>query len=356
MLDSLHIANFRLFRELKIKRLGMVNLFSGKNGSGKSCLLEAVYIYEGNADYQLMLEMATSRNEDQFTDRFTDQITDQFTTPRKIFLRPRPDTGQLFHFFRDRNPFPIGSTSISIGCLSDRNKLEIYLERENGEYYLKSNINGEVRRISPTMIHLDTEWSINSLLYHPARSLQFVSSHGLSSEKTETLWNAVNLTDDEHEVVRALAIIHPRITGIALIGSTEDPNGRIPVVRLDGSSKRIPLKSLGDGAVRILHIILAMVNAKEGVLLLDEAENGLHWSVQQQLWKIIFHLSNALNIQVFATTHSKDCIAGFQEAWQENPEEGAFFRLDADPEVGARVTPYSLKTLGNALESQVEMR
>ncbi|MBF0213248.1 MAG: AAA family ATPase [Magnetococcales bacterium] len=344
MLDSLHIANFRLFRELKIKRLGMVNLFSGKNGSGKSCLLEAVYIYEGNADYQLMLEMATSRNEDQFT------------ILQNTFLKSRSNTSPLFHFFRDRTPLLTGSTSISIGGLSDSNKLEIYLERINGEYHFTSKINKKTRRISPAMNHPDTKWPINSLLYQPPRSLQFVSSHGLSSDKTKTLWDEVNLTDYEHEVVRALVIINPRITGIALIGATEDPNERIPVVRLDGSSERTPLRSLGDGAVRILHIILAMVNAKDGVLLLDEAENGLHWSVQQQLWKIIFHLSKALNIQVFATTHSKDCIAGFQEAWQENPEEGAFFRLDADPEVGARVTPYSLKTLGNALESQVEMR
>jgi AAA15 family ATPase/GTPase len=69
---------------------------------------------------------------------------------------------------------------------------------------------------------------------------------------------------------------------------------------------------MGDGMNRILTIILALVNSDNGCLLIDEFENGLHYTVQENLWRIIFHLSKELNIQVFATTHSEDCIKGFQ--------------------------------------------
>jgi AAA15 family ATPase/GTPase len=63
--------------------------------------------------------------------------------------------------------------------------------------------------------------------------------------------------------------------------------------------------------------------------LIDEFENGLHHTVQENLWKVIFYLAERLNIQVFATTHSEDCIRGFENILntQEN-SEGKLIRLD----------------------------
>ena len=83
------------------------------------------------------------------------------------------------------------------------------------------------------------------------------------------------------------------------------------MVRLDESNNPLPLRSMGDGINRILTIILAMVNCENGYLLIDEFENGLHYSVQEKLWEIIFYLAERLNIQVFATTHSNDAIEVF---------------------------------------------
>jgi AAA15 family ATPase/GTPase len=42
-----------------------------------------------------------------------------------------------------------------------------------------------------------------------------------------------------------------------------------------------------------------MVNAQDGYLLIDEFENSLHYSVQEQVWKAIFSLAKSLNVQVF---------------------------------------------------------
>lgn len=71
------------------------------------------------------------------------------------------------------------------------------------------------------------------------------------------------------------------------------------------------MSSMGDGINRILTVILALVNCKGGVFLLDEFETGLHYTVQTQLWRVIFMLSEKLNVQVFATSHSHDCINSF---------------------------------------------
>ena len=85
---------------------------------------------------------------------------------------------------------------------------------------------------------------------------------------------------------------------------------------------------MGDGINHLLSIILALVNVENGILLIDEFETGLHYTAQRKLWEIIFTLSQKLNIQVFATTHSLDTIRTFQQVLNEtNPKEGQLIRL-----------------------------
>ena len=74
-------------------------------------------------------------------------------------------------------------------------------------------------------------------------------------------------------------------------------------------------------------IILSLCNARNGILLIDEIENGLHYSVQPLVWKTIFQLAQKLDVQVFATTHSRDCVLAFQQAAAESPVEGRLIRL-----------------------------
>ena len=89
----------------------------------------------------------------------------------------------------------------------------------------------------------------------------------------------------------------------------------------------VPLCSFGDGVNRLFGIALALVTAKDGLLLIDEVENGLHHSVQYEVWKMIFALAQKLNVQVLATSHSWDTIEAFQKAASETPEDGVLVRL-----------------------------
>jgi len=117
------------------------------------------------------------------------------------------------------------------------------------------------------------------------------------------------------------------------------------------------LRSMGDGINRILTIILALVNAENGFLLLDEFENGLHYTVQKQLWEIIFKLSQKLNVQVFATTHSNDCISGFENVLNSstNTVSGKLIRLDNVNGVIKQVE-FSPKEIEIANDQNIEVR
>ena len=77
----------------------------------------------------------------------------------------------------------------------------------------------------------------------------------------------------------------------------------------------------------MLTLILALLDARNGLLLIDEFENGLHHTVQIQAWYTIFQLAQRHNIQVFATTHSWDAVEAFQAAAVATPEVGVLLRL-----------------------------
>ncbi|TAH07269.1 MAG: ATP-binding protein, partial [Runella slithyformis] len=107
-----------------------------------------------------------------------------------------------------------------------------------------------------------------------------------------------------------------------------------------------------------LAIILAMVNCQNGYLLIDEFDNGLHVSVQKQLWEIVFELANRLNIQVFATTHSYDCIDAFSEVLGSGKyaeSDGLMVRLD-NWQDNIEATIYEAKDIFNTTRLQIDPR
>src|SRR5207248_2098407 len=107
---------------------------------------------------------------------------------------------------------------------------------------------------------------------------------------------------------------------------------------------------------RLFGIMLALVNAREGILLVDEFENGLHYSVQPEVWRHLFEVASRLNVQVFATAHSWDCIEAFQKAAQENEkEEGVLVRLQEKKGV-IRDTVFDERELEVITQQQLEVR
>ena len=111
---------------------------------------------------------------------------------------------------------------------------------------------------------------------------------------------------------------------------------------------------MGDGINRILTIILALLNCKNGILLLDEFETGLHYSVQTQLWQIVFMLAEKLDVQVFVTSHSNDCIRGFTKA--NTNGLGQLIRLTDRSGVIVATTYPNNDDIKFAIENDLEIR
>ena len=122
-------------------------------------------------------------------------------------------------------------------------------------------------------------------------------------------------------------------------------------VRLEGEDSPVPLNGLGGGLVHVFHLAVALEysllardnrqaslfgegeNVSEGepsrLLLIDEIENGVHYTIHPTLWRAVFRLAREHNVQVFATTHSLDCLTGFARAVAESKEnDGLAIRLE----------------------------
>ncbi len=338
MLNSLYIKNFRLFQELQIERLGRINLFVGKNNLGKSCLLEALRIYAENASPKVLAELILERGENW-----------EFEM-RQYNNHSLPDSDNPLRYLFYGYHFPqLGDEGIEIGPvqpIQERLKLHLQtyqmIETKEGQRFhrmdepqlsnnhtleeiesvLEIEENGEIK----SLIRLSKDLKTYLTKRHQTRlNVQMVPTQPLTPDKIAMLWDNINVQPILRKIVfQGLQLIDEKIQELVLVGR----NGNItPILIYNDHDKRLPLQGLGDGMTHLFHILLALLNARDGLLLIDEFENGLHYTVQPPLWNLIFKLANELNVQVFATTHSWDGVTAFEQAAQHSDEEVMLFRL-----------------------------
>lgn len=384
MLNSFEINNFRLFHHLRVKRLNRVNLIVGQNNTGKSAFLEAIELYASNVSPEVIGQLVEERQETCFTETWfqSDQIVNN--PVRHLFLS---------------HQFPqIEEQGILLGEVSSQTKLHIgvaaYQTQQDDEDTIKKiRLSGSQLNLltdnltdiefvlvveegekSRRLFRLDRDikdiarpYRANSKrLYKDFNFIyQIVSTQNMPNQKLSDLWDLTSITPLSQEVITTLKLINNRVSGVTFVNNITIPKNsmayrysddhRIPMIKMEGINELFPLKSMGDGMTRLFHIIVALVNAKNGLLLIDEFENGLHWTVQPKIWDIIFQLADKLNVQVFATTHSRDCVKSFDTAWNKYPDLGAFFRLDLKNN-RIKATEYTSETLTDAIEMDVEVR
>jgi AAA15 family ATPase/GTPase len=194
---------------------------------------------------------------------------------------------------------------------------------------------------------------------------QFVRSSSLDKETMKNLFDQIVLTPDEDLVIQALksiepdieriASINPRLRGSFVVQKTNNSDQRIPLASMI-NFQRIPIGSMGDGIWRILGLTLALINAKNGVLLVDEIDTGLHFSAMSDMWKLLYETAKRLNVQVFATTHSRDCWESLAEiAETENELEDGIMMHRIEKEKSTSVT-FSEDEMVIAAERGIEVR
>lgn len=337
-MKSLYIKNYKNLRELSLSALASVNLIVGRNNVGKSALLEAISLYLANGNEEWLwtilgfrgeaVKIDFEKKEIDFNKVLLEHYSSLFTDCKKEFS--------------DSNVISIGTADdvLSIKLVhiaedtDDTNRIMAkrywtYIDTDDAfgtfsSHYLGDGLeilNNSVSKMTIPLFQRRTLGSVKDKL-----TFEYISVQDFQLWKNASLFDRISLSDKEEYVVEALRIIEPRIDRLNFLNENEYSTLRIPFVTLRGTTQRFRLSSMGDGINRILSVILALVNCTDGVFLLDEFETGLHYTVQTQLWRIVFMMADKLNIQVFVTSHSRDCIDSFIEADEKNA--GQIIRLD----------------------------
>ncbi len=124
-----------------------------------------------------------------------------------------------------------------------------------------------------------------------------------------------------------------------------------------GSDRLLPLPMMGEGMVRLLSFILRIANAPDGVVLIDEIENGLHYSILPKLWSVIGKMAKKYNTQVFATTHSLECIKAAHQAFSnEDTYDFRVHRLQFSKDGEVDAVTHDRDDLEAAFEIGIEVR
>ena len=387
MLDSLHIKNFRCFEDLTIPSLGRVNLIVGKNNSGKSSFLDAIRVFASKGSMNTLNDILISR--DELVRSGEDEEQDFLLSLTSLFygreLPEEQDKGIM-----------IGSITnvkqrLKIDAIAYVEQFEVTEEEASGRTIRRRKRIpiDEFQSLFPTLFPID-ETSMEDvkigiyvsygdsriliesyyyrrpLLRKDAEKLEtshsYVTTKIVSPSEIASLWDQVLFTPYEEEIKKSLALIEENILDIGFIKSSKNSrDDRMAIVKIRNSQKPIPLKSMGEGISRLLQLFLYAFQAKSGFLLIDEFENGLHYSIQEEVWEKLFKLAKELDIQVFATTHSEDTIKAFCKVSLADDEvDGKLISLGRSAAIADNgkilADVYDEKTLAWIVQSGMEVR
>lgn len=284
-IQHIQIKDFKCFTDFKAEGFTRVNLIGGKNNVGKTVFLEAGYV------------------------NVSAQTIKSFT---RILVGIK--------FMRENLNLLLGDID---------NNVQQFIEQSSG-IFIQSNINTCSYRIENKegikkyLFSCNNESigiNVNEFSFELSNiaKINFIDNFGLSSSDIITNYSAIQKKDAELSLNTILNEFDSSIETFKIID--EKPQCKV-------NGRYLELTELGDGVRHLVSIVTALYASENGYLFIDEMDNGIHYTVLDELWYVIFTLSAKLNVQVFATTHSKECIEAFNFVQYDlGDEQSAYFEM-----------------------------
>jgi len=350
---NIEIKNFRGIDHLKIDDFSRVNVLLGQNSSGKSSVLECLLLMMGmsNPDLPQTINSIRSRNYSSFADlgymfhnydlKVKPEISSELfdDTKRHLSLdltyvfdeksQPGLQTGQI----------PTSETKTFLNTLKMLFEVESNHQKSTYESSIMVNQQGLIsnRKLAEGYLEKNSVAFLSSDLAagNPANDLVELAKRRLKDAVTEQL---------KH--------FDSRITTLEILNN-------VAYVGLEGIDQLLAVNMQGDGLRRYLNIVAASANPMNNILLIDEIENGLHYSAYKKLWEAIFALATNTNKQVFVTTHSKETLCRLSQMLEESPEyqqKLRLYTLEKTKLKGFQAYKYTYEGLSGACENDIEIR
>lgn len=344
MFNNIKIERFRGIKYAYIAGFKQINLFFGKNNCGKSSLLESLFLASGLSNPLLPIHVNFMRgySKTRLDDLKLDFYNFDTSSPIHIQVCNEEKRDLKINLFEQKQD----NVSLNV------DETNILSNVEEGKYGLKFDFKINDKYFE-SQLHFDSANSTDAtriVSKHYVESLRctYLSPKYDFSASIQGL-KSILQNKDEHFIVEGLRLIEPRVKDFIFT----DKEMLVDV----GLTKRIPVNMMGDGARKIVSLLTAIYDCKDGALLVDEISNGFHFSVMCSLWRVLINAAVRNNTQLFITTHDVDSIKGLRDAALENHRDiVATFKLLKTSEDELEAYHYSLESLDYSINQEIEVR
>ncbi|MGV8120129.1 MAG: ATP/GTP-binding protein [Candidatus Xenobiia bacterium LiM19] len=359
MFKAITIEGFRGITQVSVNDFGRVNVIVGKNNCGKTTLLEALFFSLSPTNIKLFVQANAFRalthtgafiwnsyfNKSADSKRIViESALDKPEERRRLVITPLTrahlgkgmKTGDEYFELVSNSRNSISSSAREILGLAGE-----FTSMKKG-----SNDRTFVSKIISRKGGWDDELPQN---YEETRNGVFLTGSLLSADLAQR-FERIQIQKEMDWIVKILRGIEPSLKSLSL-GTGGIIYGDI------GLDTLIPVNCMGNGFHKLLSVALALYDMKGGIVLIDEVENGFHYSSLNVMWDMILATAHDYKIQVFATTHSLECVKAFNDMALHHAKikENKLYRMEKDKEKFF-VTDYDLSTLSASLESEWEVR
>lgn len=350
---NIEIKNFRGIDHLEINDFSRVNVLLGQNSSGKSSVLECLLLIMGmsNPDLPQTINSIRSRSFSGFSDlsymfhnydlKVKPEISSELfdNTKRHLSLDLTYVFDEKTQIGLQDGQIPTSETKTFLNTLKMLFDVESGQQKSTNECSLTVNQQGLIsnKKLAEGYLEKNSVAFLSSDLAagNPANDLVELAKRRLKDTVTEQL---------KH--------FDSRITTLEILNN-------VAYVGLEGINQLLAVNMQGDGLRRYLNIVAASANPMNNILLIDEIENGLHYSAYKKLWEAIFALATTTNKQVFVTTHSKETLSHLNEMLEEHPEyqqEMRLYTIERTLKKGLQAYMITHEGLRGACDNDIELR
>lgn len=345
MFQSIHISNFRGIRYTDIDQLKRINVFFGKNNCGKSSILEAILLLCGPSNPTLPIQINNLRGYVGLSGK--DVAMDFYQLDSKdIEISCHADVNRSLRIYRKQ----LESVEVELDDLKNNDGqatsnyhgigLDFHLGDSNDVYTSSLTVHPDSNKLK---IQSDSRYKETLYAeYIPANYMQI---------KMQEKYARIVKQKENQTIIDVMNLIEPRIKSVQLVGDE---------VMVDiGLSQLLPINVLGDGIRKIFSILVTIAYCRNGILLVDEVDNGFHYSAMKILWDAILRMARENNVQLFISSHNIDSLKGLLQTCSSNPqeqEELSVYKLMRKPDDEILPLRYDYPKLQYMIDQEMEIR